>query len=94
MLAEEDAIRADARRQQQAEDQRLASEQAEKDKSETAEATAIHESGAASEACSSDAARLATVEQKLEKFSEEQEDMKRQLSSHGHMLQLILKKLS
>jgi hypothetical protein len=94
VLAEEDAIRADARRQQQAEDQRLASEQAEKDKSETAEATAIHEPGAASEASSSDAARLDAVEQKLEKFSEEQVDMKKQLSSHGHMLELILKKLS
>jgi len=69
VLAEEDAIRAEAMKKQQAEDQRLASEQAKKDKTESAKAT--------SEASSNDASRLDAVEQKMEKFSKEQEDMQR-----------------
>ena len=81
-------------KKQQAEDQRLISEQAEKNKSETAEAAATHVPGASSEASASDAARLDAVEQRMEKFSEEQEDMKKQLLSHGDMLKLILQKLS
>jgi hypothetical protein len=81
-------------KKQQAEDQRLISEQAEKDKSESAKATAIQEHGAASEASSSDAARLDAVEQRMEKFSEEQEIVKKQLLSHGDMLKLILQRLS
>ena len=85
MLAEEDAIRAEAMKKQQAEDHRLASEQAEKDKTESAKAV--------SEACSNDASRLDAVEQKMEKFSKEQEDMQKRLSSHGEMLKLILEKL-
>src|ERR1044072_5637959 len=93
ILAEEDVVRAEARRQQQSEDQRLAAEQAEKDKSETAEAAATHVTGASSEARSSDAARLDAVEQRMEKFSEEQNNMKEQLLSHGEMLKLILQKL-
>ena len=79
MLAEVEAKR------QQAEDPRLASEQAEKDKTESAKAVY--------EACSNDVSRLDAVEQKLEKFSKEQEDMQKQLSSHGEMLKLILEKL-
>ena len=93
ILAEEDAVRADAMRKQQAEHQRLAAELAEKNKSEIAEAAAAQVSGASSEARSSDAARLDAVEQKMEKFSKEQEDMHKQLSSHGEMLKLILEKL-
>src|ERR1044072_2649662 len=50
ILAEEDATLTDARRQLQAEDQRQASEQVEKNQSETAEAVAIHVPGAISEA--------------------------------------------
>src|ERR1044072_7370132 len=97
MLAEADATRPEAEKTEAlmlaeieakrhlAEDQRLASEQAEKDKSESAKA--------ASETSSSDAARLDAVEQKMEKFTKEQEDMKQQMSSHGEMLKLILAKL-
>src|ERR1044072_8981293 len=85
VLVEEDAIRAEAIKKQQAEDQRLASEQAKKDKTESAKA--------ASEASSNDASRLDAVEQKMEKFSKVQEDMQKQLSSHGEMLKLILEKL-
>ena len=75
-MAEADAIRTEAMKKQQEEDQRLISEQAEKNKSETAEAAAIHVPSATSEASSSDAARLDAVEQRMEKFYEEQENMK------------------
>ena len=78
---------------QQEEDQRLISEQAEKNKSETAEAAATHAPSATSETSSSDAARLDAVEQRMEKFSEEQNNLKEQLLSHGEMLKLILQKL-
>src|ERR1044072_3569830 len=67
-------------------------EKIEAEKSETAEVAAIHVPSAISEASSSDA-RLDAVEQRREKFSEEQEDMKKQLLSHGDMLKLILQKL-
>src|ERR1044072_5061500 len=49
VLAEEEAIRAEAMKKQQAEDHSLASEQAEKDKTESAKAV--------SEACSNDVLR-------------------------------------
>ena len=75
------------------EDQKQASEQVEKIQQETAEAADIHVPSTVSEACSNDASRLDAVEQKLEKFSEQQDDMKRQLLSHGDMLKLILQKL-
>ena len=93
ILAEEDSTLTDARRQLQAEDQRQASEQVEKDQSETAETAAINVPGATYEASASDVARLDVVEQRMEKFSKEQEDMKEKLSSHGDMLRLILQKL-
>src|ERR1044072_4826284 len=77
--------------QRRIQEERVARKLAEK--SETAEAAAIHVPSAISEASSSDV-RLDAVEQRMEKFSEEQEIMKGQLLSHGDMLKLILQKLS
>ena len=91
--AEQEKIEVEAKRQQQAEAERLVAEKAVKDKSEVAEAAAIHEPGTSSEARSGDGTRLDAVEQRMEKFSEEQEDMKKEMQSHGALLKLILERL-
>src|ERR1044072_6677463 len=94
MLAKEDAVREEAKRQQQlAEDQRLASEQAEKDISETTDVVATPIPSATSEESSSHAARLDAVDQRMDKFSEHQEDMKKQMESFGDVLKIILERL-
>ena len=75
VLAGEDAIRANAMKQQQAEDQRLASEQAEKDKSETAEA--------AEEAQIISDPRIDNLEKSVEEIKADQKEFKEALKQQA-----------
>ena len=95
ILAEEDAVREEAKKQQQqAEDQRLASEQAAKIISETTEVIAPPVPSANSEVNSSDAARLDAVERRMDKFFEQQENMMKQMEGFGDVLKTILESIS
>src|ERR1044072_5624646 len=95
ILVEEDAVRKEATKlQQQTEDQRLASEQAERGISETIDAIATPIPSATFGASSSDAARIDAVEQRMDKFSKQQQDMSKQMEGFNDVLKIILERLS
>ena len=82
MLTEIEAKRLQAAK---LEEQRLTAEHADQDRCEPA--------STASESRTSNDSRLDAVEQRMDKFSEKQEDMKKQIDSFGDTLKMILERL-